>query len=73
MALTRTEAIQRWKDVANAVFWAEGAISEKWNKRLNAAQCTTSEEKKQLADEYLTAIATEIVNHTTDEQLKEMF
>ena len=73
MALTRTEAIQRWKDVANAVFWAEEAIAKEWNERLHAAPSMTSDEKQKFSDEYMTAIATEIVSHTTDEQLKEMF
>lgn len=73
MALTRNEAIKRWKDVANAVLWAQEAISKEWNERLRVVPFMAHEKQLQFADEYLTAIATEIVNHTTDEQLKEMF
>ena len=70
--MTRQEAINRWKDLAETVFWAEEAISEEWNERLHAAPSMTHEERQQFADEYMTAIATEIVSHTSDEQLAAM-
>ena len=70
--MTRQEAIERWKSIAEAVSWAEEAIGNEWYDRLKAAPSMTREEKQQLADEYLTAIATEIVSHTSDEQLAEM-
>lgn len=70
--MTRQEAINRWKDIAESVFWAEEAISKEWNDRLHAAPSMTREEQQQFADEYLTAIATEIVSRTTDEQLAAM-
>ena len=70
--MTRQEAIERWKDIAETVFWAEEAIGEEWNDRLHAASSMTSEEKQKFAQEYLTAIATEIVSRTTDEQLAAM-
>jgi hypothetical protein len=70
--MTRQEAISRWKDIAETVFWAEEAISEEWDERLHAAPSMTREEQQQFADEYMTAIATEIVSKTSDEELAAM-
>jgi hypothetical protein len=70
--MTRQEAIGRWKDIAETVFWAEEAISEEWDERLHAAPSMTREEQQQFADEYMTAIATEIVSKTSDEELAAM-
>lgn len=70
--MTRQEAIERWKDLAETVFWAEEAISEEWDERLHAAPSMTREEQQQFAQEYMTAIATEIVSRTSDEELAAM-
>ena len=70
--MTRQEAIDRWKDLAETVFWAEEAISKEWDERLHAAPSMTSEEQQQFAQEYLTAIANEIVSKTSDEELAAM-
>ncbi|MFW5600740.1 MAG: hypothetical protein ACOCOC_05845 [Prevotella sp.] len=70
--MTRQEAIERWKSIAKTVFIAEEAISKEWNERLHAAPSMTNEEQHQFADEYMTAIATEIVSATSDEELAEM-
>ena len=70
--MTRQEVIDRWKDIAETVFWAEEAIGEEWNERLHAAPSMTREEQQQFADEYMTAIATEIVSKTSDEELAAM-
>ena len=70
--MTRQEAIELWKSMAAAVFMAEEAISKEWNERLHAAPSMTHEEQQQFADEYITAIATEIVSKTSDEELAEM-
>ena len=67
--MTRQEAIERWKELASTVFWAEEAISKDWDERLHAAPSMTREEQQQFADEYMTAIATEIVSRTSDEEL----
>ena len=67
--MTRQEAIERWENIASTVFWAEEAISKEWNERLHAAPSMTHEEQQHFADEYMTAIATEIVSKTTDEEL----
>lgn len=70
--MTRQEAIERWKDIADTVFWAEEAIAKEWDERLHAAPSMTREEQQQFADEYMTAIATEIVSRTSDEELAAM-
>ena len=70
--MTRQEAIDRWKDLAETVFWAEEAISKEWDERLHAAPSMTREEQQQFAQEYLTAIANEIVSKTSDEELAAM-
>lgn len=70
--MTRQEAIDRWKDIAETVFWAEEAIAREWDERLHAAPSMTREEQQQFADEYMTAIATEIVSKTSDEELAAM-
>lgn len=70
--MTQQEAIDRWKGIAETVFWAEEAISEEWDEQLHAAPSMTREEQQQFADEYMTAIATEIVSKTSDEELAAM-
>lgn len=70
--MTRQEAIERWKSIAKTVFIAEEAISKEWDERLHAAPSMTHEEQKQFTNEYMTAIATEIVSKTSDEELAEM-
>lgn len=70
--MTRQEVIEGWKDIAKTVFFAEEAISKEWNERLHAALPMTNEEQQQFIDEYMTAIATEIVSATSDEELAEV-
>ena len=70
--MTRQAVIERWKFIVNRVFCAEEAISEEWDERLHAAPSMTHEEQQQFADEYMTAIATEIVSKTSDEELAAM-
>ena len=70
--MTRQELIERWKFIAKTVFIAEEAISKEWNERLHAAPSMTKEEQHQFVDEYMTAIATEIVSKTSDEELAEI-
>ena len=70
--MTRQEVIERWKDIISTVFWAEEAINKEWKERLHAAPSMTHEEQQQFADEYMTAIATEIVSKTSDEELAAM-
>ncbi|MBQ7179791.1 MAG: hypothetical protein IJR87_00700 [Bacteroidaceae bacterium] len=71
--MTKKEAVDRWAEfIIPAVFKAEEAISKEWDERLHAAPPMTREEQQQFADEYMTAIATEIVSHTSDEELAAM-
>ena len=70
--MTRQESIERWKFIARTVFIAEEAISKEWDERLHAAPSMTNEEQQQFIDEYMTAIATEIVSKTSDDELAEM-
>ena len=70
--MTRQESIERWKFIAKTVFIAEEAISKEWDERLHAAPSMTNEEQQQFIDEYMTAIATEIVSKTSDDELAEM-
>ena len=67
--MTREEAIERWAQICNTVFWAEEKISKEWYERLKSAHTMTKDEQHQLADQYCKAIAMEIVSKTTDEEL----
>lgn len=57
----RKELISRWKLIASAVFWAENNIIADWRPRLESA---TKENSKEMADAYLEAIATEIIDNS---------
>ena len=70
--MTREQAIERWSNIAETVFWAEERIAKEWDERLRAAPTMTREEQHQLAHDYCRAIAVEITNGTSDEQLAEM-
>ena len=70
--MTRQEAVERWTDIANTVFWAEERIAKEWNERLREAPNLSKEQQHELAQAYCRAIAEEVVRPTTDEQLAEM-
>ena len=70
--MTRQEAIDRWKGIAETVFCAEAAIAKEWNKRLRDAVKLPEQQRHELANAYVEAIATEIVRRTTDEELAKM-
>ena len=70
--MTRQEAIERWSYIADTVFWAEENIAQEWHERLKEAPTLNKEEQHELAGEYCKAIATEIVNKMTDEQLAQI-
>ena len=70
--MTRQEAIDRWKGIAETVFCAEAAIAKEWNKRLRDAAKLPEHQRHELANAYVEAIATEIVSKTTDEELASM-
>lgn len=57
----RKELIERWKDIASAVFKAEDEIKAEWFPRLKQA---TKENAAEVADAYLEAIAKEIIDNS---------
>ena len=57
----RKELIERWKTIASAIFKAEDEIKAEWFPRLKQA---TKENAAEVADAYLEAIATEIINNS---------
>ena len=67
--MTREQAINRWSDITEAVFWAEERISKEWNVKLKAMVGKPPAECAAFAREYCRAIATEIVRKTPDEEL----
>ena len=62
--MTREELIEHWMLLAKTVFLAESNISDEWKQKLQAAKGKTSLEIEQAADDYLRAIATEILDNT---------
>jgi hypothetical protein len=62
-------------DVVSAVFQAEDAINAKsptWKARLAEAKFADQETRDKVAQDYLYAIAEEIVSKTTDEELAKL-
>ena len=70
--MTREQAIERWTDIAETVFWAEERIAKEWDEKLLAAPGMTREEQHQLAKGYCRAIAVEITSKTSDEEYAAM-
>lgn len=62
--MTKEEMIQHWADIAAAVFKAEDAIKDEWLPKLQATKNASKITKEQIADAYLRAIATEILDNT---------
>jgi len=58
------EYLKHWKILINTVFRAEDAIKSKWLPILQATKDASQEEKEKIADNYVTAIATEILSHS---------
>lgn len=57
----RKELIERWKTIVSAVFRAEDEIKAEWFPRLKQA---TKENAADVADAYIEAIATEIIDNS---------
>lgn len=57
----RQELIERWMLLAKTVFVAEDNIYDDWKPKLEASKNSSKIVKEQMADAYLRAIATEIV------------
>ena len=68
--MTREQAISHWKDVVRVVFVADGNLIDQWRERLAEAAKMPSDEREQVCDEYVTAVAEEILSKTTDEELE---
>lgn len=57
------ELISHWMDIASAIFYAEDKIKDEWFPRLHEAKKLPPDEKPKLVDEYLRAIAIEILSN----------
>lgn len=56
--------ISRWITIVSAVFCAEDKIKDQWVERLAAAKNMPQDERTKVANEYLRAIATEIIDNS---------
>jgi len=63
---SREELIDHWADIAATVFHAEDEISDEWFPKLRKAKELPGDERRKLAEDYLRAIAAEIVGHSKD-------
>ena len=54
--------IRRWMLICETVFWAEDRIKDEWYPKLKAANSLS--EKEKVKDDYLRALAEEIVSKT---------
>lgn len=66
--MNRKELIEHWKEIAMAVFVAESKIIDEWAPRLRSAKENGDEN---IADEYLEAIATEIIGNSNVNEKEE--
>lgn len=62
--MTKEEMIEHWADIAAAVFKAEDAIKDEWLPKLRLTKNAGHTTKEQIANAYLRAIATEILDNT---------
>ena len=62
--MTKEELIEHWMLLAKTVFVAEDNIKDEWLPKLQASKNSSDIVKQQLADAYLRAIATEILDNT---------
>lgn len=66
--MNRHELIEHWKEIAMAVFVAESKIIDEWAPRLRSAKANGDES---VADEYLEAIAKEIIGNSNVNEKEE--
>ena len=71
--MKREQAIRRWADIAESVFWAEEHIAKEWNERLKAMVGKPENECAAFVPKYCRAVAEVIVNRMTDEQLATIY
>ena len=67
--MTRQQAIKHWKPIIKAVFAAENSIIDVWYQKLKEAANLPPDEQIRFIDEYLAAVAEEILSKTTDEEI----
>ena len=67
--MTRQQASEHWKPIIKAVFVAEESISDAWQQKLKEAANLPPDEQIRFLDEYLAAVAEEILSKTTDEEI----
>ena len=70
--MTREQAIKRWAEIAETVFWAEEQIAQEWEGKVKSMVGKPKEECAAFAREYCRAIAVEITNATSDEEFEKM-
>lgn len=69
--MTKEERLQNWKDIINGVFRAESDINaiedvrdgKNWNQLLMEAKVADTETRDRVADEYVEAIAKQIMEN----------
>lgn len=61
--MTKEELIEHWMLLAKTVFVAEDNISDEWKPKLEASKNSSKIVKEQIANAYLRAIATEILDN----------
>ena len=61
--MTREQQIARWAPIVNTVYRAEDNIKAEWLPRLQEAKHLDEPQKQALADEYVRAVAAEIIDH----------
>ena len=61
---TKEEMIVHWMDIVNAVFHAEDKLRDEWNPKLKEALNMSPDERVELCDSYIRAIATEIIDNS---------
>lgn len=66
--MNRDKLIEHWKVIAKAVFVAESKIIDEWAPRLRNAKANGDEN---IADEYLEAIAKEIIGNSNVNEKEE--
>ena len=61
--MTREQQIAHWAPIVSTVYRAEDNIKAEWLPRLQEAKHLDEPQKEALADEYVRAVAAEIVDH----------
>lgn len=63
----KNELIEHWMLLAKTIFAAEDNIREEWKPKLEASKNASAIVKEQIANSYLRAIATEIIEKGYEE------